>query len=179
MNDTKMKLAHSMKALMKSSSLDKMTVADIVAGAQVTRQTFYRKFKDKYELVNWYFEELVRDSFEAINEQRTLLDALERKFLFIESERAFFKAAFKSDDCNSLIEYDYQYILKFYTSIIERKTGAPLCEDLRLPLELYCRGSIHQTVLWVSNENRPSPKRMAELLQAALPTCLEPLLIQF
>ncbi|MFQ7174900.1 MAG: hypothetical protein ACLRQF_24360 [Thomasclavelia ramosa] len=25
----------------------------------MTRQTFYRYFKDKYDLVNWYFEKLV------------------------------------------------------------------------------------------------------------------------
>ena len=48
-NETiKYKLATAMKECMKSASVEKITVTEIVETCGVTRQTFYRNFKDKY-----------------------------------------------------------------------------------------------------------------------------------
>lgn len=47
---------------------------------------------------------------------------------------------------NSLIEYDYRYILNFYTQIISTKINALLASDITFALELYCKGSIYQTI---------------------------------
>ena len=56
---TKYKLAESVKECMKTAPVDKITVKNIVEGCGVTRQTFYRNFLDKYDLINWYFDKLV------------------------------------------------------------------------------------------------------------------------
>lgn len=63
---TKYKLAESVKECMKTAPVDKITVKNIVEGCGVTRQTFYRNFLDKYDLINWYFDKLVLQSFEQI-----------------------------------------------------------------------------------------------------------------
>ena len=52
-NETiKYKLATAMKECMKSASVEKITVTEIVETCGVTRQTFYRNFKDKYDLID-------------------------------------------------------------------------------------------------------------------------------
>ena len=56
---TKYKLAESVKECMKTAPVDKITVKNIVESCGVTRQTFYRNFLDKYDLINWYFDKLV------------------------------------------------------------------------------------------------------------------------
>ena len=43
--------AKAIKSLIKKQPLDKITVTDIVSTAGKTRQTFYRHFQDKYDLV--------------------------------------------------------------------------------------------------------------------------------
>ena len=48
---TKYKLAAAMKECMKTTPVDRITVTSIVEGAGVTRQTFYRNFLDKYDLI--------------------------------------------------------------------------------------------------------------------------------
>ena len=55
---TRNKFVASMKKLMEAKPLDKITVKEIVENSEMTRQTFYRNFKDKYDLVNWHFEQL-------------------------------------------------------------------------------------------------------------------------
>ena len=56
---TKYKLAAAMKECMKTTPVDRITVTSIVEGAGVTRQTFYRNFMDKFDLINWYFDKLL------------------------------------------------------------------------------------------------------------------------
>ena len=48
---TKYRLAESMKQLVKKKRIDAITVAEIIQLADVSRPTFYRHFRDKYDLV--------------------------------------------------------------------------------------------------------------------------------
>ena len=84
---TKYKLANSIKECMKTAPVDKITVKNIVEGCGVTRQTFYRNFLDKYDLINWYFDKLVLQSFEQIGMGHTVGESLTQKFAFIVNEK--------------------------------------------------------------------------------------------
>ena len=56
---TKYELADAMKRCMKTAPVEKITVKEIVEACGVTRQTFYRNFQDKYDLINWYFDKIL------------------------------------------------------------------------------------------------------------------------
>ena len=145
----KYRLAEAMKHCMKRSPVEKITVREITEECGTTRQTFYRNFRDKYDLINWYFDKILLESFEHMGEGRTVYEGLVNKFHYIEDEKLFFRAAFKTDDQNSLREHDFRLILEFYTDRIEEKTGKKLSDQLRFLLEMYCQGSIYMTVRWV------------------------------
>lgn len=53
---TKYRLAEAMKECMKTTPVDNITVTQLTELCGVTRQTFYRNFIDKYDLINWYFD---------------------------------------------------------------------------------------------------------------------------
>lgn len=173
---TKYRFAAALKQCMKRHTLDKITVTEIVEASEMTRQTFYRYFKDKYDLVNWYFEQLVMQSFRQMGTSMTLQEGLVKKFYFIQNDHAFFEQAFSSQDYNSLVKYDFDCIHAFYQKIITSKTGKPLPADMAFLLEMYCRGSIDMTVDWVQRKMPISPESMADLLIEALPPKLEILL---
>lgn len=166
---TKYKLADSVKQCMKTTPVDRITVKDIVEGCGLTRQTFYRNFKDKYDLINWCFDKLVQQSLGKIETGSTVGDSLARKFAFILEEKAFFSGAFRSDDQNSLKEHDFELILQFYHNLIARRTSRPLDEELQFQLELYCRGSVYMTVKWVLGGMKDTPQQMADKLVEAIP----------
>ena len=98
----KYRLARSMKECMKTMSVDNITVKQITENCGVTRQTFYRNFMDKFDLINWYFDKLLAKSFEHMGMGKTVYDALVKKFTYIQEEHVFFAAAFKYDSQNSL-----------------------------------------------------------------------------
>ena len=100
--ETKYIFAQSIKELMEKQSLDKITVTDIVKRSGMTRQTFYRNFQDKYDLVNWYFEKLADKSFRQIGNSSTLREGLIKKFSFLLNDQVFFMQAFRSKDYNNV-----------------------------------------------------------------------------
>lgn len=166
---TRYRLADSIKQCMKTTSVDRITIKNIAEGCGMTRQTFYRHFQDKYDLINWYFDKLVLESFAQIGEGRTVGESLERKFEFIKGEKVFFTGAFRSDDYNSLKEHDFELILQFYTNLILRKSGRMPCEEMQFLLEFYCRGSVYMTVKWVLGGMKSLPFEMSKILVEAMP----------
>ena len=157
----KYKLAASIKECMKTTPVDRITVKDIVEGSGLTRQTFYRNFKDKYDLINWYFDKLVLQSFEQIGMGNTVGESLTQKFEFI------------LNDYNSVKEHDFELILQFYKDLIARKTSRPLEEEMEFLLEMYCRGSVYMTEKWVLGGMKDTPRRMSDKLVEAMPPKLE------
>ena len=168
----KYRLAAAMKKCMERMPVEKVTVKEIVEECGTTRQTFYRYFLDKYDLINWYFDKILSESFKHMGTGETVYESLVRKFRFIEHERLFFDAAFRYDDQNSLRDHDYREIHAFYTNMIESRTKEPLGSELNFILEMYCRGSVYMTTRWVSGEIEYTPEEMAKRLVEAMPAVL-------
>ena len=76
-----------MKECMKHASVESITVKQITENCGLTRQTFYRNFLDKYDLINWYFDKLMMKSFEHMGQGKTIYDALVKKFTYIKEEQ--------------------------------------------------------------------------------------------
>ena len=62
---------------------------EIAEECGTTRQTFYRNFQDKYDLINWYFDKILQESFEHMGEGKTVYEGLVNKFHYIEEEKLF------------------------------------------------------------------------------------------
>ena len=153
--EMKYRLAEAVKVCMKTTSVEKITVKEIVDACGTTRQTFYRHFQDKYDLVNWYFDKILLESFEHMGEGETIYEGLVKKFQYIQKEKLFFKMAFKSDDQNCLRDHDFELILAFYSDRIQEKSGKPL--------------SIYMTVQWVFGRVKRTPEELAADLVKAMP----------
>ena len=166
---TKYKLARAMKECMKVTSVENITVKQITEKCGLTRQTFYRNFQDKYDLINWYFDKLLAKSFEHMGQGRTVYDALVKKFTYIQEEQTFFAAAFRYDEQNSLRQHDFELILEFYETIICEKTGKIPEENIQFLLEMYCQSSIYMTIRWVTGELTCTPEKLALLLVDGMP----------
>ena len=166
---TKYKLAEAMKECMKTSKVDAITVKQLAEKCGLTRQTFYRNFLDKFDLINWYFGKILDQSFEHMGRETSVYDALVRKFTYIEQEKQFFAAAFCYDEQNSLREHDFELILEFYSHLIFQKTGRRPDAETSFLLEMYCRGSIYMTVKWLLGGMNFPPAQLAKQLVLGMP----------
>ena len=165
----KYRLADAMKQCMAKMPIERITVRQLVELSGTTRQTFYRHFQDKYDLINWYFDKILAESFEHMGEGKTVYEGLVKKFEYIEQEKLFFRAAFKSDSQNCLRDHDFELILDFYENLIREKTGRIPDETIHCILEMYCHSSIYMTVKWVLGELECAPEGLAKILVDGMP----------
>lgn len=172
-NDIKYRLANAMKECLVTAPVEKVTVKEIVDACGVTRQTFYRNFQDKYDLINWYFDKILAESFREMGKGETVYECLVNKFEYIQMENLFFKAAFKNDDQNNLKEHDFKLIRQFYIDQIESHSHRKISEKILFQLEMYCQGSIFMTVQWVLGCHPFTPQQLARLLADSMPSDLE------
>lgn len=172
-NDIKYRLANAMKECLVSSSVEKVTVKEIVDTCGVTRQTFYRNFQDKYDLINWYFDKILVESFRQMGEGETVYESLVNKFEYIQMEMLFFRAAFKNDEQNNLKEHDFKLIREFYIDQIESRSHRKISEKILFQLEIYCQGSVFMTVQWVLGYRQFTPQELARLLADSMSAELE------
>ncbi|WP_275442891.1 TetR family transcriptional regulator [Petralouisia muris] len=91
----KRKFIKALISLMEYESLDRITVTEIVEACEVTRPTFYRYFKDKYDLVNWYFDILAQKSFRQMGISLSLREGLVTKIRLMVEERVFLHQPFR------------------------------------------------------------------------------------
>ncbi len=175
---TKYRLARSMKECMKTTPVENITVTQITKKCELTRQTFYRNFLDKYDLINWYFDKLLVKSFEHMGRGKTVYEALVKKFTYIQEEQTFFRAAFCYDEQNSLRQHDFEMILEFYENMICEKMGKVPEENIHWLLEMYCQSSIYMTIKWVTGEVLCTPKELASILVDGMPAKLTEIFVK-
>lgn len=168
----KLRLALAMKKQMQDKSIENITVRDIAQEAGLSRQTFYRCFLDKYDLVNWYFDRLLNESFERMGSGETIREGLIRKFSYIKEEYVFFRTAFSNDSQNNLRDHDFEMIFAFYKNLIQIKNSSAVAERIYDVLEMYCSASIYMTVKWVMNDLPKTPEELADLMIDAMPAIL-------
>ena len=165
----KYRLAQAIGTCMQTTPVEAITVKQITDICGVSRQTFYRNFLDKYDLINWYFDQLLIKSFEHMGYGQRVYDSLVHKFEYIRQEQKFFAAAFKSDAQNNLKDHDFKMIFEFYKNLITSKKGSFPEKEYGDLLEMYCQASIYMTVKWVLHNTPQTPEELAELMIEAMP----------
>lgn len=88
---TKYRLAEAMKECMKTTPVDNITVTQLTELCGVTRQTFYRNFIDKYDLINWYFDILLHKSFEHMGSGKNIYESLVKNLSIFGKSGSFFR----------------------------------------------------------------------------------------
>ena len=171
----KYRLADAMKSCMKTTSVENITVKQIVETCGVSRQSFYRNFIDKYDLINWYFDCLLDQSFKEMGKGESIREGLIKKFQYIKEEKLFFTAGFKGDEQNNLKEHDFIMIYEFYCRLIREKTGALPEIKVRKLLEMYCIASVYMTIQWLIKGMKESEEELADLMIDAMPPMLHSL----
>ena len=67
-NTTKLALEASLKELLRTKPIDKITINDLTEHCGISRMAFYYHFKDIYDLVEWA---CVEDGKRALQDKKT------------------------------------------------------------------------------------------------------------
>lgn len=119
---TKKALAEALKLLMRKTPFSKLSIADICSTAGLSRRSFYRHFRDKYELLNWIYYEDFCVLINRIPLKRSL-DMFPFVCRHLYSDRKFYIHAFEVEGQNSFRSYCaerlYPHLARDYSSAFQ------------------------------------------------------------
>lgn len=178
---TKEILAESFMELTATKPISKISIVDIVENCAMTKPTFYRYFKDKYDLMAWLFVRAAQSNVNKIGTdgyvwRDTLLDGLHhyeknRKFMINALKHTSGRDAF----INLINEADIAFIM----DEIRKKLGSDdVPGHLAALVKIYCYGTGQYMCDWLMDSHPVSCEEIARTMEAAIPEELKPYLCE-
>ena len=161
-NITKRILAASLKHLMDERNFQKINIHDICEKCGMNRKSFYYHFRDKYDLVNWIFDnEFVLPDSALMH--KTDHESLMALCTYLYENRAFYRQAFKVEGQNSFSEHFLEYINPNIQKICAETSGY---EEIR---KFYCllkaESFRHMLEYWLDEKDPLSPEKFIECIK--------------
>lgn len=99
---TKNTIADVFADALLTTHIDKIRVCDISEAAGVTKQTFYRHFIDKYDVMEYCFDRMFAEPIEGIAGMQPFADCVREILLIAQQNRTLMLNAFGTNDFNNL-----------------------------------------------------------------------------
>lgn len=178
---TKELLAESFLELAEKKPINKITIADIVGNCEMTQPTFYRYFKDKYDMIAWIYVIEVAKNIDKIGQdgyvwKNTLLDGMR----FYEENRSFMVNALKhTSGRDSFLFQMADMNIGIIENEIKKKLGKDkLPKELSVIAKIYCYGTNQYLYDWLIDETELSYEQVADLMEKSIPEALRPYLCE-
>ena len=145
---TKELLASSFLELSEKKPINKITIANIVENCELTQPTFYRYFKDKYDMMIWIYVKEIGKSFEKIGTDKhewkdTIIDGV---VYFIENKKFLINALKHTSGRDSFLWQMSKMNIEFMENEIKKEMHTKECpKDLSI---LICKMKMKMQTGW-------------------------------
>jgi len=130
---TKRMLADSLKKLMATKPLNKISIHEITEDCGVNRQTFYYHFHDIFDLLEWMFKEETLALFQDRDESFTLGEGVLRLLKYIQDNEALCLCTLQSLGHKHLRKFFYEGINNVILSVVnEYASGLNVSEKHKM-----------------------------------------------
>ena len=120
-NITKYALESSLKKMMLTKPLDKITIRDLTEDCGISRMAFYYHFKDIYDLVEWACVEDAAKALEGKKTYRTWQQGLLQIFEAVYENRPFVLNAFRVLDREKIEKFLFGLTSDLILGVVEEQ----------------------------------------------------------
>lgn len=165
-------LAESFREIAEKKPVDKITVPEITENCGYSKTTFYRSFKDKYDLMAWDYarrQKAIMDQTENDGyEWKTTL--VEGALLFNEQREYLKNLLLHTSGYESFSRYMKELHFKSLRKCVLDVSGQ---DELDVKTEMYvrtyCQGTVDLICDWVMGKYDVTPDALAEVFENCLP----------
>ena len=143
------RLIDAMEQLMESVPFDEISMSDILKLSGVGRSTFYRKYRDKYDLLNRNYQKLLDSTLMRIPEGMSYKQSFFDLHSALKSCPAFFRNALSSNERDGLKSYIFTACYRIFDELMRRQGMDMGSTYYRMLLIGYLSGSLEITCIWV------------------------------
>lgn len=175
---TKEMFAEALRGLAEGKPVDKVTVGEICARAGKAPATFYRHFRDKYDLAAWDYARAVgaimaRIGRDGYRWRDTLLDGA----LFWQERRPYLRNLLQNTGgYDSFSRYMVAENARALSAALD-DLGAPSSLETKAYVLAYCAGTVRLAFDWILGRIDCPPEQLAQIMEDCLPLPLRDVLL--
>ncbi len=166
---TKWSIVDAFEHTLEEKSFCKINITDITQYCHIARQTFYNHFFDKYDVVDWVYAQLVKQTTCRIGIDMTWEEATSAKLWIMKSKQNLFAALYSIDTNEGLQSNEPRKVFDYYVANIDRITGKKLDVLESSLLKIYCYGATHLATEWILEGAQEPIEVLIEANKQALP----------
>lgn len=167
-NALKNTVSQTLYQLMQTQPIDEISTRALIAQAGVGVTSFYRHFRDKYDVINWLHGQLLEQTLFRLFDGVDYDTAARSTWDVFESHARFYRNAFSSRDVNNLRGYIYHESMRVFETILQQH-DLQMDYEQRVALDLYVCGSVDLTVRWVQEGCRQEASSLLMAMKKAAP----------
>ena len=167
---TKRALEASLKHLLLSKPLDKITVTDICEDCGISRMTFYYHFKDIYDLVEWVCLEDARVALDGKKTYDTWEEGYLRIFDAVLENKPFILNVYRCADREQVENYLYRLTYDLLDGVVEEKAAGLSVrpEDKAFLANFYKYAFVGLMLDWIRQGMTADPRGLTGKISAAM-----------
>ena len=167
---TKRALAQSLKKLLQTKPLSKITINDIAEDCGVSRMTFYYHFADIYDLVEWTCQEDASVALAGNKTYSTWQQGFLNIFNLVLENKTFVLNVYHSISREHLERYLYQLTYDLLIGVVEEKAvGLSVSDhDKAFIADFYKYAFVGLMLNWIREGMKEDPKAMIDRLSVLI-----------
>lgn len=154
-------LANALRKLMEKKNIEMISVNEISALAGLHRITFYYYFQDKYDLLDYVFNDDIDNIFNA-NDFKSIVDFIIELFKYLDEHCGMYNNAFASDGYQSLKRIYLKKSYDFLENVIAQMTNNNFLVKKEHIIEFYSLAATEFIINWLKKKNREDYQLVAK-----------------
>ena len=155
-------LADALLELCEEKLLINITVKDLLSKTGVSRQTFYNRFHDKNDLIQWTYEHKVLKSFLDNDYSNSYYENTLSYYRAIDAHRNFMKQACAIREQNCLMDFMLWFVVDYDIKWHQHlNNNQPLSAEQLFITKYHSIASIQVAIEWISSNHPDPPEVMA------------------
>ena len=157
--------------------VEKVTLRDILARAEVSKQTFYRYYTDKYDLMNAIYAELTQEGIICPSNIKNSADwhaMYLKQFGIFREHLDFIKHLYRSKETGCTTDYEVEQTIRFDKAYLKQR-GVDITDSrILFAIEAKDVGGTYMMRNWILGGMQVSDEEMVTRFQLIMPQILVP-----
>jgi len=166
--------------LIGEKAIDKISVKELVERADVSKQSFYRYYDDKYSLANEVYAELTQGmiSPETIHNIEDWKDMYKHQFSIFREHYDFIRHLYSSKEVGCTLDFEIKSTIRFDKELLKMR-GADISNPrILFAIQAKDVGGTYMMRDWILSGMLVSDEEMVERFQLIVPMILVPYILK-
>ena len=173
-------LAESFQEVAAQKNANKITINDIVSNCGISSATFYRHFRDKYDLIGWIYRKRCSEIFHTLDGSPKSLEKIITNWVSYCAENRVFLVNLieNTDGYDSFVQKMVELHVQTLEDYIIAQSGTnALTKNVRMKVYLHASGVVRLMCAWLMGKISAAPEDLAESIVETMPASILQLII--